>query len=116
MVSGPLKWATISAADVFILPSHQENFGVAVAEALACGVPALISNKVNIWREILADDAGLAETDDLAGTRRLLSRWIALGDEARIRMRANATRCFHARFNARDAAARLDATLKELLP
>ena len=53
------KWGALSAADAFILPSHQENFGIAVVEALACGTPVLISNKVNIWREIVADECGI---------------------------------------------------------
>ena len=35
MVSGDLKWGAFHSADAFILPSHQENFGIAVAEALA---------------------------------------------------------------------------------
>jgi len=59
MVNGAMKWGMLRAAEVFLLPSHQENFGIAVAEALAAGAPALISNKVNIWREILADGAGM---------------------------------------------------------
>lgn len=54
-----MKWGAFGAADVFVLPSHQENFGIAVAEALACGTPVLISNKVNIWREIQAGGGGL---------------------------------------------------------
>ncbi len=52
MVSGDSKWGALRAAEVFVLPSHQENFGIVVAEALACGTPVLISNKVNIWREV----------------------------------------------------------------
>jgi glycosyltransferase involved in cell wall biosynthesis len=59
MLQGDLKWGAFHASDVFILPSHQENFGVAVAEALGCGLPALISDKVNVWREIEADGAGM---------------------------------------------------------
>ena len=39
MVSGDLKWGAFNAAALFCLPSHQENFGIAVAEALACGLP-----------------------------------------------------------------------------
>ncbi len=58
MLTGDLKWGALHAAEVFVLPSHQENFGIAVVEALACGKPVLISDKVNIWREIAADGAG----------------------------------------------------------
>ena len=65
MLAGSSKWGALSAADAFILPSHQENFGIAVVEALACGTPVLISKEVNIWREIDADQAGYAEDDDL---------------------------------------------------
>src|SRR5207237_540512 len=42
MLSGSLKWGAFEAAEAFVLPSHQENFGIAVVEALACGKPVLI--------------------------------------------------------------------------
>ncbi len=106
--TGPLydeeKWGVLAAAEAFVLPSHQENFGIAVAEALASGVPVLISDKVNIWREIDADGAGLVEPDDLAGTARLLERWLATD---RATMSAAAARCFAARFDIRVTAANL---------
>ena len=98
MVSGDLKWGMLRLADAFVLPSHQENFGIAVAEALACGTPVLISNKVNIWREIEADEAGLVEDDDESGTTRLLRRWLALTSKEKATMRENAERSFQARF------------------
>jgi len=101
MLGGDLKWGALSAADAFILPSHQENFGMAVAESLAVGTPVLISNKVNIWREIEADTAGLVETDDLPGTERLLQRWQNADHAA---MRAAARRCFTTRFDIRKTA------------
>ena len=75
------------AADVFVLPSHQENFGIAVAEALACGLPVLISHRVNIWREVVADEAGFAEPDNAEGTLQLLMRWMSLDDATRNRIR-----------------------------
>lgn len=78
MLGGDLKWGAFHAADAFALPSHQENFGIAVAEALGCSKPVLISNKVNIWREIEQGGGGLVEDDTLAGTHKLLSRWLAM--------------------------------------
>lgn len=98
MLSGDRKWGAFAAADVFVLPSHQENFGIAVAEALACGTPVLISNQVNIWREIEADRAGYVENDDFAGTTRLLERWMATPPAERAMMRANARACFSRSF------------------
>jgi glycosyltransferase involved in cell wall biosynthesis len=98
MLAGPRKWGAFSAADAFILPSHQENFGIAVVEALACGTPVLISNKVNIWREIAADNAGYVENDDLAGVARLIERWVGTGPDVRAAMKENARECFARRF------------------
>ncbi len=104
MVSGEAKWGAFRAADAFILPSHQENFGVAVVEALACGTPVLTSNQVNIWREVVGDGAGFADRDDLAGTTRLLQRWIDLDEAAKPQMRARARACFDARYERLRAA------------
>jgi glycosyltransferase involved in cell wall biosynthesis len=114
LLTGDLKWGAFRAADVFALVSHQENFGIAVAEALACGLPVLLSNQVNIWREIEEDHAGFVENDDEAGARALLQRWMALDDPARDAMRANAVRCFAARFDVRDTSIRLAATLEAI--
>src|SRR5256885_3227967 len=97
MLSGDVKWGALSAAEAFVLPSHQENFGIAVAEALACGTPVLISNKINIWREIEADGAGYVENDDLPGTINLLKRWRATPEIPRAEMRKNAQNCFASR-------------------
>jgi glycosyltransferase involved in cell wall biosynthesis len=98
MLSGNLKWGAFSAADAFVLPSHQENFGMSVAEALAAGVPVLISNRVNIYREVEADNAGYIDSDDLAGTTRLIERWIRAASSEREAMRKNARQCFARRF------------------
>ena len=98
MLSGKMKWGALRAADAFVLPSHQENFGIAIAEALACGTPVLISNKVNIWREVVEDGCGLAEEDDLAGTTRLLQRWLELSPESRAEMSRKARTSFAKRF------------------
>jgi glycosyltransferase involved in cell wall biosynthesis len=98
MLQGNMKRGALASADAFILPSHQENFGISVVEALAAGVPVLISNRVNIWREIDADRAGYIESDDLEGTSRLLQRWIDISSAEREAIRRNARSCFEQRF------------------
>ena len=67
MLTGDVKWGAFPAAEIFALPSHQENFGIPVVEALACALPVLITDKVNIWREIESDGAGLIGEDNVAG-------------------------------------------------
>jgi len=98
MLEGSMKQGAFANAEAFVLPSHQENFGISVVEALAVRVPVLISNRVNIWREVEADRAGYVDTDDLAGTTRLLQRWIDTAPAEREMIRQNGRRCFEQRF------------------
>lgn len=99
MLAGDVKWGAFYASEAFILPSHQENFGIAVAEALACGLPVLISNKVNIWREVRMHGAGVVEGDDQTSVDRLLQTWCSADEAQRQAMRANARKCFEKCFN-----------------
>jgi glycosyltransferase involved in cell wall biosynthesis len=116
MLEGEMKHGALAAADAFVLPSHQENFGMSVIEALAAGLPVLISNRVNIWREIDIDRAGLIENDDVSGTKRLLERWLQTPPEQRELMRANARYCFVRRFQLDHSVASLVQILEEPLP
>ncbi len=120
MLTGQTKWGAFSAAEAFVLPSHQENFGIAVVEAMACGTPVLISNQVNIWREIVEDGAGYAENDDLAGTTRLLERWLETPPEERSAMQDNARASFARRFGVESAVnslvEKLSGALKDSAP
>lgn len=111
MLSGEIKWGAYHGAEAFILPSHQENFGIAVVEALACGVTVLISKKVNIWREIAGDSAGIVEADDSAGTLALLQRWTQMSDADRAAMRKAAFACFTNRFQIQRTAEELLALI-----
>ncbi|WP_250866398.1 glycosyltransferase [Caballeronia sp. INSB1] len=99
LVTGNDKWSLLRAADVLVLPSHQENFGIVVAEALACGVPVLLTDKVGIWQEVVADGAGFADEDTQRGITRLFLKWTNLPEEAKATMRAAAKQCFDSRFH-----------------
>jgi glycosyltransferase involved in cell wall biosynthesis len=82
MLTGPAKLAVLNDADLFLLPSYTENFGIAVVEAMACRLPVLISDKVNIWRDVKAEGAGEVEPCD---PERVAARILAmLADPGRL--------------------------------
>jgi glycosyltransferase involved in cell wall biosynthesis len=105
------KWGAIRGAEAFVLPSHQENFGIVVAEAMACSVPVLTTRKVNIWREVEASGGGMAETDTRAGIERLLTRWLDLGGAEKAAMRIAARGGYDTHFRMEVASAGLYAVL-----
>jgi glycosyltransferase involved in cell wall biosynthesis len=111
MVSENMKWSSYHACEVFMLPSHSENYGSAVVEALSVGKPVLITNKVNIWREIQSYGAGYVEDDDLDGAVHLLSMWSQLGVVEKKNMGLAAQKCFHETFEIESAAAKLSQHL-----
>jgi glycosyltransferase involved in cell wall biosynthesis len=107
------KWGAFYAADMFCLPSHQENFALGVAEALACGLPVLISNKVNTWREIDSFGAGFVANDDVPGAVRSLERWLLLSPDEQDAMRERARDCFELTFKIEAAAQLLVRALRD---
>ena len=86
MLKGDLKWGAFRRAEALTLTSHQENFGIVVAEAMACSTPVLISDKVNIWREVKASGAGLVGPDTLEGAREVIRDFISLSAAERAQM------------------------------
>lgn len=111
MLFGDLKWQALAASELFMLPSHQEAFPVAIIESLGCGLPVLISDKVNMWREIEEAGAGLIVEDTVESTRRALQSWLNLPDSERAALRRRASACFSERYEARKAVAGLMGNL-----
>jgi glycosyltransferase involved in cell wall biosynthesis len=104
MLQGDAKWAAFRGCEALVLPSHQENFGIVVAEAMACGKPVLISNKVNIWHEVVQYQAGFVAPDDVAGAQLLLDQFFSLSQLEKEDMGASARRCFEQNFEIRRSA------------
>jgi len=112
MLSGDMKWGAYYGAEAFILPSHQENFGIAVVEALACSKPVLISNQVNIYREISGGRAAIVADDTPQGTYKLLEYWNGMSTEAKEKMKKNARCVYETHFAVEPAMQRMIDALK----
>jgi glycosyltransferase involved in cell wall biosynthesis len=115
MLTGDAKWAALNCAEAFVLTSHQENFGIAVVESLACGTPVLISNQINIWEQIEEDNAGLVAEDTLAGAALLFRRWRNISPEGKAMMKRAAKASYSNRFGIASNARHLLAHLKQEL-
>ena len=107
MLEGDAKWGAFYNCECFVLPSHQENFGIAIVEAMACRKPVLISNKVNIWREIVESGGGLVENDTEEGTYNLLKKYFSLPQENKNEMGENAFRTYQKYFSIEKSAERM---------
>jgi glycosyltransferase involved in cell wall biosynthesis len=97
MLQGNEKWGALCSADAMILPSHQENYGMVVAEACSVGLPVYLTKQVNLWREVVDAGAGVVENDDPAGIQSLVDQW--MGAEDRAERSHAAKRCFKQRLH-----------------
>ncbi|MBW4688373.1 MAG: hormogonium polysaccharide biosynthesis glycosyltransferase HpsP [Komarekiella atlantica HA4396-MV6] len=71
-VTGELKVSLLQAADLFVLPSYYENFGIAVAEAMVAGIPVVISDQVHICQQVRDSESGWVGTTDVQALFELL--------------------------------------------
>lgn len=115
MLKGELKAAAFTAAEAFVLTSHQENFGIAVAEALAYGKPVLISDQINIFREIQAGNAGIVGADNLDGATQLLQQWEGLDSNQKVEMGRCAREVYEKNFTVSAAAKDLTQNLLDAI-
>ncbi len=113
-VSGQLKAQILSAADVFVLPSYYENFGIAVAEAMAASIPVVISDQVHIWPAIQSSAAGWVVPCEVKALTEALELAIAQPEERRHRGQ-NARRCAQEKYSWEAIAQRITTTYQQLL-
>ena len=99
MLDGDYKWGALRCSELFCLPSHQENFGVVVAEALACGLPVAISHEVNIASDVAQYNAGFTFEDTVAGTTLALDSWLLTPETEISNMRCQSIRLFSDMYN-----------------
>jgi glycosyltransferase involved in cell wall biosynthesis len=66
MVQGEVKRSLYQASDVFVLPTHQENFGLVLPEALACGTPVVTTRGTDIWQELQQAGARIVDQQPAA--------------------------------------------------
>jgi glycosyltransferase involved in cell wall biosynthesis len=104
LLLGDAKWGAFAACEAFVLTSHQENFGVAVVEALASAKPVLITLPINISLEIAANNAGFVEPDTFDGVTKLLTDWLKTSEPQRRAMSAAALSTFQRRYDIRKNA------------
>jgi glycosyltransferase involved in cell wall biosynthesis len=112
MLGGDLKWGAFHTAELFCLPSHQENFGIVVAEALGCGLPVAISEAVNIAHEVRKAGAGLVYQDTIEGTTSAINRWLDMTSSERILMGNRGKQLFKQKFDFATVARNLLPVIK----
>lgn len=113
-LDGEKKDAVLGCASLLVLPSHQENFGLCVLEALSNSVPVLVSPHVNLASEICSANAGwvaAVEKDALAA--RLAE---ALRDEEELARRGRAGKKLSHRYSWESAAKGLIDLYRDILP
>jgi glycosyltransferase involved in cell wall biosynthesis len=78
-LDGVTKWGAYASAEIFLLPSRQENFAITVAEAMHMGIPVIISNRVNTWPYVKDSGAGLVldETEIETQLKEALLSWLS---------------------------------------
>lgn len=115
MLENELKWGALYGAKHFILPSYQENFGIAVVEALACATPVVISDQVNIWREIKKAGAGLICKTTVDSLEQSLRTLLFSNKEEEQTARKDAYACYRHNFLIDNVSSRFKSILTQEL-
>ncbi|MBE0545462.1 MAG: glycosyltransferase [Verrucomicrobia bacterium] len=113
-VAGEAKWALYRQADLFILPSHSENFGIVVAEALACGVPVITTHGTP-WEELVTQQCGWWTLIGVKPLTVALREAMALSDDARREMGQRGRKLVEGKYSWTSAAEQMLSVYRWML-
>ena len=113
-VSDELKWKMYREADLFVLPSFSENFGIVVAEALAAGVPVIATHGTP-WQELNERKAGWFVPHNITAIAKALKEAISLDDTARSEIGARGITWARSEFGWDGIAKRMETFYRLLL-
>lgn len=114
-VQGDAKWQLLQGGDVFVLPSHSENFGIVVLEALASGLPVIVSDQVALQDEVRQHDLGMVVPLDATALRHALDDLLSQ-DNRRQAIRQRCLTAAREHFSWSAAAKRLITAYAGCLP
>lgn len=114
MLQGDLKWGAMEGAEAFTLFTHQENFGIVLAESLAAQTPVITTTKTNIWQELQETGAAIICDDTVQSATEALRQFLSLPSAQKAEMRVKARAGYEAQFTAAAASDDLAAVLTEV--
>lgn len=115
MLTGNVKWGAFYNCEAYLLPSHQENFGIAIVEAMACNKPVLITKNVNIWKEIHKGGGGwVVSMEENNGLKNNLSEIIEQSEEYLTAKGRKAFETYQNNFDIEICANKFIQTLKSI--
>ena len=99
-VYGDKKWELFQTSDFFVLPTHSENFGLAIAESLASGTP-VITTIGTPWNDLNTSNAGAWIEIGTQPLVDVLRRFLSLSDEILEAMGKNGRKLIETKYSAK---------------
>ena len=105
-VTGESKWKLFMSSDVFVLPTYSENFGIAVAEALACGIP-VITTKGTPWHELETRKCGWWTEIGEKATAEAMEKFLACTENELEEMGRNGRKLIEEKYSSLNMAGKM---------
>lgn len=108
------KWGLYNSADLFILPTHSENFGIVIPEALAVGTP-VITTRGTPWKDLVENNCGWWVEPTVSGLIESLENAFSLDDHQLKQMGKNGRKMIEEKYSWPAIAARLEDIYRWIL-